>query len=599
MVNPNDSFVQRIRNATHALLGDQVVTHQIDEWCDQYSQQCIAIQAGRGVSLISIAIVGAKGQGKTWVARQLILDPRVANALPTGVLSSEATTHLHWIGPTPPDSLDLHCERYHGCRAEDMLDLEHPYMLLDTPGITDDNLEAAKIAKDALALSPIKLLVVRRDQLRSAITSQLANFTEGAICVPVITCVPLPELDTKATGRTSGKSRLDDDLHHFCSAMQGSAPRTRFLAPVLVSDFEADGDEAKVGKRFALQLQASLKGESLEQIAATRANRLSAATSRLRHRVGQLLETQVPQLSAAVGRLRLEADALPSKAIEAVLGSKNILHSAIRSRLRAQLISETSMIWFPYRTVLTVLGVTNGAWDRLLLSLSGSVPSIFGTFVAWARNIRQSNNVQWELNEGIRDRLNRQIQDRLEPVQAQFHRAVKQMRGASDESTNLIATPTIRLSGIEELQSRSRTVFEWGVDRNKNSWLTLQAFGLVGTLIFWMLMSGPIVAIYREYLSASYETLLGDNTSVNRFPHASPSLLFTSVIISILPLMIYSMIVLSWNQRGSKINRIAEATYAEELKLVEELQDTGVISLHYDDALLEHAEFLVRNEHRT
>jgi hypothetical protein len=256
------------------------------------------------------------------------------------------------------------------------------------------------------------------------------------------------------------------------------------------------------------------------------------------------------------------------------------------------------MIWFPYRTVLTILGVTHGAWDRLLLSLSGSVPSIFGTFVAWARNIRQSNSVQWEMNEGIRDRLNRQIQDRLEPVQAQFHRAVKQMRGASDEPTHLVATPTIRLSGIEELQSRSRTVFEWGVDRNKNSWLTLQAFGLVGTLIFWMLMSGPIVAIYREYLSASYETLLGDNTSVNRFPHASPSLLFTSVIISILPLMIYSMIVLSWNQRGSKINRIAEATYAEELKLVEELQSTGVISLHYDDALLEHAEFLIRNEHR-
>lgn len=598
MVNSNDSFVQRIRNATHALLGDQVVTHQIDEWCDQYLQQCVAIQAGRGVSLISIAIVGAKGQGKTWVARQLILDPRVANALPTGVLSSEATTHLHWIGPTPPDSLDLHCERYHGCRSEDMLDLEHPYMLLDTPGITDDNLEAAKIAKDALALSPIKLLVVRRDQLRSAITSQLANFTEGAICVPVITCVPLPELDTKAAGGTSGKSRLDEDLHHFCLAMQGSAPRTRFLAPVLVPDFEADGDESKVGKRFASQLQASLKGESLEQIAATRANRLSAATSRLRHRVGRLLETQVPQLSAAVGRLRLEADALPSKAIEAVLGSKNILHSAIRSRLRAQLIAETSMIWFPYRTVLTILGVTHGAWDRLLLSLSGSVPSIFGTFVAWARNIRQSNSVQWEMNEGIRDRLNRQIQDRLEPVQAQFHRAVKQMRGASNEPTNLIATPTIRLSGIEELQSRSRTVFEWGVDRNKNSWLTLQVFGLVGTLIFWMLMSGPIVAIYREYLSASYETLLGDNTSVNRFPHASPSLLFTSVIISILPLMIYSMIVLSWNQRGSKINRIAEATYAEELKLVEELQSTGVISLHYDDALLEHAEFLIRNERR-
>lgn len=598
MGNSNDSLVQRIHSASHALLGDQVVTHQIDEWCDNYQKQCVAIQSGRGVSLVSIAIVGAKGQGKTWVARQLVLDPKVANALPTGVLSSEATTHLHWIGPASPDSLDLHCERYHGCRAEDMLDLEHPYMLLDTPGITDDNLDAAKIAKDALALSPIKLLVVRRDQLRSAIASQLANFTEGAICVPVITCVPLSESDARVGVTTSEKSRLDEDLHHFCLAMQGSAPKTKFLAPVLVSDFEADGDERKVGKRFASQLQSRLKGESLEQIAATRVNRLSAATARLRHRIGRLLETQVPQLSAAVGRLRLEADALPSKAIEAVLGSKNILHSAIRSRVRAQMISETSMIWFPYRTVLTVLGLTNGAWDRLLLSLSGSVPSIFGSFVAMARNIRQSGTVHWEMNEGIRDRLNCQIQDRLEPVQAQFHRAVKQMRGASEELAKPVTTPSIRLSGVEELQSRSRTVFEWGVDRNKSSWFMLQAFGLIGTLIFWALMSGPIVAIYREYLSASYETLVGGNNSVSRFPHASAALLFTSFVISVLPLMIYSMIVLSWNQRGSKIKRIAESTYAEELKLVEELQNSGVIALHYDDTLLEHAEFLVKQAGR-
>lgn len=603
MLNPNDSLVQRIRTATHALLGDQVVTHQIDQWCDQYLQQCVAIQSSRGVSLMSIAIVGAKGQGKTWVARQLILDAKVANALPTGVLSSEATTHLHWIGPTPPDSLDFQCERYHGCSSEDMLNLEHPYMLLDTPGITDDNLDAAKIAKDALALSPIKLLVVRRDQLRAAIASQLANFTEGAICVPVVTCVPISErigteLDSQAAASTTNKSRLDEDLQHFCLAMQTSAPKTKFLAPVLVPDFEADGDERKIGRELALQLQARLKGESLEQIAATRANRLAAATTRLRYRIGRLLETQVPQLAVAVGRLRLEADALPSKAIEAVMGSKLILHAAIRSRVRAQMIADTSMIWFPYRTVLSVLGLTHGAWDRLLLSLSGSVPSIFGTFVAWAQNMRQSSAVQWELSEGIRDRLNRQIQDRLEPVQSQFHRAVNQMRGGNELLSKQVHTPSVRLSGIEELQSRSRAIFEWGVDRNKHSAIVLQTLGLLGTLFFWAMMSGPIIAIYREYLSASYATILGNNNSVNRFPHASSSLLFTSVIISVLPLMIYSMMVLSWNQRGSKIQRMAQSIYTEELKLVEELQSTGVISLHYDDALLESAEFLVRHEHR-
>ncbi|MCF7961821.1 MAG: hypothetical protein K9M08_13865, partial [Pirellula sp.] len=114
-MNPHDALVQRIRHATQALLGQQYLTHQIMEWCDQYQAQCEAIVSSRGVALASIAVVGAKGQGKTWIARQLILDKRVSQSLPTGVLTSEATTHLHWIGPVVPDALNPACELYHPC----------------------------------------------------------------------------------------------------------------------------------------------------------------------------------------------------------------------------------------------------------------------------------------------------------------------------------------------------------------------------------------------------------------------------------------------------------------------------------------------------
>jgi len=558
------------------------------------------------VSLTSIAVVGAKGQGKTWVARQLILDKRVSESLPSGVLSTEATTHVHWIGPVVPESLDANCELYHPCRAESMLDLGRPFMLLDTPGITDDDLQAAKIAKDAMSLSPLKLLVVRRDQLRGAILAQLANFTEGAICVPVVNCVPLKDLastETKTGTSTNlaAKDRWSEslrrDLETFCEALRASAPKTKFLDCVLVPDFDADGDETKIGLAFARDLRVQLQNESLDDIAATRANRLSAATDRLRHRVGQLLDSQLPQLSAAVRKLHSEADALPSQTIEAVLGSRVVLQSAVRGRLRAQMIADTGMIWFPYRTVLTILGLTHGAWDRLLLSLSGSVPSIFGTFAAWARNVQQSRKINWEMHEGIRDRLNRQIQDRLEPVQTQFHRAVTRMRGSDQEIKSISTSPQIRLAGVEELQSRARSVFEWSVDRHQMSWLPLQLFALVGTAVFWLLMAGPIVAIYREFLGASYDTLSGSQSSVEKFPHPSPALLFTSVLLSLIPLLIYAMVVLSWTQRRSKINRIADSTYSEEVKLVDELKRSGVIALHYDDPLLEHAEFLIQCTH--
>jgi len=62
-------------------------------------------------------------------------------------------------------------------------------------------------------------------------------------------------------------------------------------------------------------------------------------------------------------------------------------------------------------------------------------------------------------------------------------------------------------------------------------------------------------------------------------------------------MLIYAMVVLSWNQRRSKINQIAESTYTEEMKLVDELKRSGVIALHYDDLLLEHAEFLIQCTH--
>jgi len=605
-MSPHDVLVQGIRHATQALLGQQHLSHQISEWCDHYQLQCESIISSRGISLISVGIVGAKGQGKTWLARQMILDKRVSQSLPSGVLSSEATTHIHWIGPIVPEGLDASRELYHPCRSEAMLDLGRPYILLDTPGITDDDLQAAKTAKDAMALSPVKLLVVRRDQLRGAILSQLANFTEGAVCVPVVTCVPLNDLANSVAKNHSGdeastKKRwsesLQRDLSTFSDAMRSSAPKTKLLEPIIVPDFEADGDEAKIGQAFARDVQSRLQIESLDDIAATRANRLSAATDRLRHRIGQLLDSQLPQLSAAVRRLHSEADALPTQTIEAVLGSRVVLQSAVRGRLRAQMIADTGMIWFPYRTVLTVLGLTHGAWDRLLLSLSGSVPSIFGTFAAWARNVQQSRKINLEMHEGIRDRLNRQIQDRLEPVQAQFHRAVTRMRGSDQEIKSTATTPQIRLSGVEELQSRARSVFEWSVDRHQMPWLALQFLALIGTSLFWLLMAGPIVFIYRQYLAASFDSLSGTPSGLEKFPYPSSALLLSSVLLSLIPMLIYAMVVLSWSQRRSKVNRIADSTYAEEIKLVDELKRNGVIALYYDDPLLEHAEFLIQCTH--
>lgn len=607
-MNESLAIVDRIEGAALRLLGQHSTRHAIVQWCDEYRRQANDIMSGRGIALPSFAIVGAKGQGKTWVARQMLLDERVADALPSGVLSSEATTQLHWIGPVPPEALDPSKEVYVPCPAHRMLDLGRPYLLIDTPGYTDDDPAAAAIARESLSFSPIKLLVARRDQLRSAIHSQLAALTDGAVCIPLITCVPLKEMSTGFVSRGNGtrgdsgnqedrvSESLRGDMEWYRAALTASAPNTRFLAPIIIADFEADGDEERVGERLRLDLKERLSRESIDAISATKASRLASLSDRLRHRVSQLIDSQVPQLAQAVRKLHTAADALPSQAIETVLGSKQVLKTAIRDRIRADVIGGTGLFWFPYRTLLNVLGFTHGAWDRLLLSMTGSIPSIFGTFAAWAKNMASSRDANHGLQQGIREQLNRQIQDRLQPAQQQFYRTIDRIRGDHREGRSFDGELRVRLAGVDELQLQAREVFDFTLEKNRASRVSLLGFAAVGTVVFWGLMAGPIISIYRQYFYASYRAWTDASAVVESFPHPSPGMLFTSTVISLVPVLVFAMLVMSWYQRASRLNALADNVYAAELSKVEELKRLGVIQLHYEDSVLEAAEFLVNLE---
>ncbi len=605
-MNEANRLADDIERAARRLLGHQAVGHTIVQWCDDYRANVADILSGRGVALPSIAIVGAKGQGKTWVARQMILDRRIAEVLPSGVLAKEATTQLTWIGPNPPEGLNPQREVYIPCPSHCMIDLGRPYMIIDTPGYTDDDPAAAAIARDAMSLAPIKLIVARRDQLRSAIHAQLAALTDGAVCLPIVTCVPLKEINLATPAGTSHRAAaavashvdrasesLRSDLEWYISALGASAPGSRILEPILVADFEADGDEDNIGMQLATDLRERLSKQTMESLAATKAHRLAAASERLRHRVGTLVESQVPLLASSVRRLHDAADALPTQAIEAVLGTRQTLKTAIRDRIRAEVIASTSLLWFPYRTMLNVLGLTHGAWDRLLLSMTGSIPSIFGTFAAWAKNWGQARVAQREVQNGIREQLTRQIQDRLEPAQQHFYRTVVRIHGGTLDLEESAHQTPVRLSGIDELQVRARETFDFTLEQHRAPKWLMQGLGFFATCVFWGLFAGPIVTIYREYLIASYHAWVDRGSTLTEFPHPSFSMLVTAAILSALPVLVLAMLVMSWFQRSSRLNRIAEAVYSAEIKQVEELKRSGVIQLHYDDPLLKSAEFLV------
>ncbi len=585
------SFAQSISDATTAVFGETPLTLSVYEACQRYANDLKNIQSGRGINALLIAIVGAKGQGKTWSARQFVRDERIQSYLRSGDLTDDATTRLVWIGPVAPDGLDPESEIYYPCQANQLAKLGPTYVLLDTPGLTDVNQRAAKLAEQALSLAPVKLLVIARDQIRAAINMQVARQIDGSECFPIITSVEPEEMPGGECA-----SGLAADLRSLHQQLEVMAPRSTVHTELLIPDFEITGDESAASQVFLSGILDRFNdlANSSQKLDTAREQRTKAAAERLTGTVAKLFETELPHLRLAVDQLHRETEHLPERVLQSLLGSQDVLATGVRMRLRARLVSDTSLIWFPYRTLMSTLNLTQGAWDRVMLALAGSVPSLFGALASWAKNVKQNREFSLEVEDGIRRRTQQQVEERLRPLCDQFHRTVLKLRPRDERISREVHSTGVHLSGIEELQNRSRQIFESAIEKNATaSWL-VQLLAVVGVFIFWIFMAGPIVLIYREYFAASIDVLSGGHASkLEDFPHPTPGLMFTSLVLSLLPLAVYCMIVLTISLSNRKVQRVARTIVDDHQRSIEELKATRIIRLEFDDPLLHQAEFLL------
>lgn len=534
-----------------------------------------------------IAVVGATGQGKSWLIRQMIGDASVRAAIPSGNNATEATEKLTWVGPFPPADLDPRHERFIHCQASKMQSIGASYLLVDAPGATDDRRAIAAVAARALSLASVLLLVARRDQLRSETVGVLTEASEGTIVVPVVNAV------------RSRDDALTSDIEAFVARMREVAPASAIVSPVIIDDFEVDGrGEKKVGEetaeRVAERLQSEI-GNSWEGDR-RRSTRLTALDGRFRAALHAVLSDQLPGLTAAVRRLNDEATKLPAEVAETLVGSGGPLRAAVRSSLRLSLLTDTAAIWFPYRSQLGLLNLTHGAWDRVFLSLSGSLPSLIGTVWSSTKNLMAQQGAQQDIRDGLQRRSAAAVADRLGPLAARFRDELTELRRqptaasiGGDDSRSQVAY----LSGIESLQESSQRIFHEEVERVSVSRASAILLGLIGTATFWFLMAGPIFALYRGYFDASYSTLTELAGDLERFPRPDLSMMLTSLLLSLLPTAVFAMFVLTFAQSRSRVDRAEQRIREMHRETIVRLQREGVLRLRWDDPLLADAEFLL------
>lgn len=589
-----DPTALAIRRAAINVLGSTSAGTNIVQLCDAHLDTLQLLSQSRVPDATVVAVIGATGQGKSWLIRQCVSEPSVRRAIRSGDSQAEATRRLYWVGPTAPSNLDASSESFLYCSAESMLNLGGPYILVDTPGATDSDPATAEAASRAISMASVLVLVIRREQIRSEVPGQLAEASDGTLVLPVVTVVRASTED----------SELRRDVDALAQRLRGAAPRGEILPPILVPDFELTGkDQETVGKAVTEQLSAALQTQlSSGQIGQQRRGvRMQAERDRFQQQVRNQLAEHLPRLALAVQHLDQATQKLPHDVAVELIGSGQTLRAGIRARLRAEMLVSTAAIWFPYRTILGLLNLTHGAWDRVILALSGSLPSLVGAAWTSFKNLNESGS-SFQTTGAIRQRSSAMIADRIVPLVNRFRSELSRVRptggdtaGSTRGSREQTLTEShphtdimgLELLGIDSLQEQTQRILDEEIARAAPSKTAIQLCGLFGTLIFWSLLAGPVISLYRSYFSASYESISKLAENLETFPQPSAAMIFTSLILSLLPTALFAMGVLTWVQRTSRQDGAASNIDSRIKAAIDDLQQQGVLRVEFRDPILE------------
>jgi hypothetical protein len=213
------------------------------------------------------------------------------------------------------------------------------------------------------------------------------------------------------------------------------------------------------------------------------------------------------------------------------------------------------------------------------------------------KNLTATRGAEQDLRDGLQNRCSAAVKDRLGPLADRFHDELLELRdeksSASTRRAHGSRSQVAYLAGIDSLQENSQRIFDAEVERVAPSRLTAAIFGILGTVIFWFLMAGPIVALYRGYFDASYDALSQLSGNLEAFPKPDLAMMLTSLLLSSLPTAIFAMLVLSSSQSRSKVRKAEKRIRDVHHETIERLQREGVLQLSWDEPLLADAEFLL------
>lgn len=531
---------QQISKDIDALFGQSSrESFRFDELAGRYHDEWKRLAGNNGLAHPAIAFVGPSESGKSTLVN-LLMGREDAGG-----------KRIRWIGPQAPQDPHPTWEEALLVPAQEMPDLGAPYMLVDTPGSAWKSLEDPTF-QTLLSASRLKVLVLRGNKTTTVEWQKMASSFKGSLVLPIIRLEPeetITYADNHAPLMERWNTQTQPDLAKHLDGVT-------FEEPVFIADFRTQG---------GWQLHSSKAKQALEEalrrfLAAHRPeafNRnveMNASWQRFLEALKPIIRQFGGQLAAERNReLELAIAHLPADIVNSLLSDDRPLRAWFRLDARADLMDRISPLAFPFRSVASLLCLTSGSWDRLILASAGSLPSAFLTLASGLRqkkNDMQAIAVHHDTPALFKAVARRMLAEPWSGFIAAMSKAGIHLGNQSDPLA------VISISGETELldawmlakQNASRP-------RGVSPSIAVGVSTVLGTLLFWGLILGPLVHTYGQYIPASIRSVFGEwnHATLAACPAMTASFWLSSIIISLIPCFLVALCLVGWWLRRSRV----------------------------------------------
>lgn len=540
--------------------------------CAEFRRGCDALAENRGLKMARIAFVGPKNAGKTTLISLLVADENVRANLKIGDAAKDGTTKPTWIASETPADRDRNLEDFIPCDEAKLESLGFRYAILDVLGLDEHQIARRQLAVRALDNAHVKVLAIKRGELETAPWKDYLAKTDGAAIVPVITHTPRHDDPHNA---------LDEhDLSAFEHALKAHLPASVILPAIVMDDYDLpDADRPAILQKIRVALRdrlaKAIDGRLIEILAEPQ---LAAKRRHFKKEIASLAAQHLPATAQALGPIQDELRALPEEVVHDLLGNERTLIANIRASLRTTLLDRTPIFLFPWRLALSIANLVHGATDRLPLAMLGSPLSILTTASTTAKNlwnrVQFNEDIQSGLRRGVEARLKEKLSSRLTDLERNLAADLN-----SKESTKVHTKEksSVRLIGLETLQSKSTEFFNEVIEITAPSRATARVLGLLGFLMFWSILGQPLWGLYLDFFHAAEEVLARRASSIQSFPADTFSMLATSTLLALLPMTLFLLLAVAWFVRESQTKKCIAQLRHKHDALIKEMTANGTL----------------------